>query len=254
VKLFGCPELPWRRTFAAERLGLELAGTDPGLHAPELLAAGELFPGRDEPWPYLVTRVVPGRPVWAADLDAAQLVALAGQLGRLVRRLQGLPARPALPTDADWRDLDVAAAVGQSSLPDHLVRGAAAFVAAHPLRGRVVVHSDVITNHLYVDGHGQLTGLIDWGDVAVTDPHYELVQVHGDVFDWDVDLLRRLLEAADWPVDPDFAQQALVAALWRQAVGCSQHHGMDVFDSVGLRLPLPDIGTLDELAVALFGV
>jgi hygromycin-B 7''-O-kinase len=254
VKLFGGPDLPWRRTFAAERVGLEFAGTEPGLRAPELLAAGELFPGEDEPWPYLVTQVVPGRPLWAADLDPNQRVSLAGGLGLLLRRLQALPASPALPTDGEWRDLDVAAAVGHSSLPDHLVRGVRAFVAEHPLRGRVVVHGDVITNHVYVDSRGQVTGLIDWGDVAVTDPHYELAQVHGDIFECDIDLLRVLLEAADWPVEPDFAQRALAAALWRQAVGWSQHHSMDVFDSVGGRLPLADIATLDELAVALFGV
>jgi len=42
-------------------------------------------------------------------------------------------------------------------------------------------------------------------------------------------------------------------ALWRQAVGWDQHHSMDVFAPVAARLPVADIGTLDELAVALFG-
>lgn len=260
VKLFGCDALPWRDAYAAELAGLELTGTEPGLRAPALLATGTLVDSHSDSdgadavtWPYLVMARVGGRPVWAVDLERRQQESLAAQLGELVRRLHALSARPGIPTDHRWRHLDVAAAAAQSSLPAHLVGQVDAFIAAHPLEGSVVVHGDVIENHVHVDADGLIVGLIDWGDVAVTDPHYELAQIHRDLFDCDVALLRGLLDAASWQVEHDFAQRALAGALWRQAVGWDQHHSMDVFAPVAARLPVADIGTLDELAVALFG-
>jgi hygromycin-B 7''-O-kinase len=250
VKLFGCDALPWRRAYAAERAGLALAASDPDLRAPALLASGWL--GNDE-WPYLVMERVGGRPVWAADMDRAQRESLAVQLGAVLRRLHALPPAPDLSTDAAWQHLDVTAAAAHSSLPDHLVRQVAAYVDEHPMRGRVVVHGDIIENHVHVDAAANVVGLIDWGDVAVTDAHYELAQIHRDLFDCDLDLLRLLLDAAAWPVSDDFAHRALAGALWRQAVGWDQHHSMDVFEPVVARLPVGEMATLDELAVALFG-
>ncbi len=101
---------------------------------------------------------------------------------------------------------------------------------------------------------GRLTGIIDWGDVMVTDRHYELIQLYRDVFGCDKALLRVFLEASDWPVGTDFPRQALGLALHRQAVGLAQHHTMDVFEPIAALLPLQDIGTLDELATELFAV
>jgi aminoglycoside phosphotransferase (APT) family kinase protein len=198
-------------------------------------------------------RRVGGRPVWAADLDRTGLEAVAAQLGEIVRRLQSLPAANGIPGDVGWRRLDAAAAAAHSSLPGHLVRQVGAYVEAHPLTGQVVVHGDIIENHVHVDDEGRVVGLIDWGDVAVTDPHYELAQIHRDLFDCDVRLLHVLLDAASWPMGSDFAQRALAGALWRQAVGSAQHRSMDVFEPVAARLPVAEIATLDELAVALFG-
>jgi hygromycin-B 7''-O-kinase len=257
VKLFGCDALPWREAYAAERAGLELAGTDPGLRAPHLLAAGLLRPevpaGTGASWPYLVMGRVAGLPVWAADLDRRRRESLAADLGDWLRRLQALQPATGIPADDAWSALDVPAAAAHSSLPDHLVRQVAPFLAAHPLRGHVVVHGDVIENHVHVDGDGHVVAVIDWGDVAVTDPHYELAQIHRDLFDCDVGLLRTLLDAASWPVGTDFAPRGLAAALWRQAVGWDQHGSMDVFEPAARRLPLATVATLDELAVALYG-
>ena len=196
---------------------------------------------------------VGGRPVWAAGLDRSRLESLAAELGAWLRRLHALAPAPGIPTDHAWSRLDVPAAAAHSSLPDHLVRQVAAFLAAHPLQGQVVVHGDVIENHVHVDDDGHIVGVIDWGDVAVTDPHYDLAQIHRDLFDCDVRLLRTLLDAASWPVVTDFAPRALAGALWRQAVGWDQHRSMDVFEPAARRLPLADMATLDELAVALYG-
>lgn len=59
---------------------------------------------------------------------------------------------------------------------------------------------------------------------------------------------------ATGPVGNDFPRQSLGLALHRRAVGLAQHHTMDVFESIVALLPLPDIGTLGELATELFAV
>ena len=192
VKLFGCDALPWSDASAAERAGLELAGTDPGLRAPTLLATGLLRPDDVAPWPYLVLGRVGGKPVWAAGLDRTAWSRWRPSSGPGCVACTRLRRRRGIPTDHAWSRLDVPAAVAHSSLPDHLVRQVAAFLAAHPLQGQVVVHGDVIENHVHVDDDGNVVGVIDWGDVAVTDPHYELAQIHRDLFDCDVRLLRTL--------------------------------------------------------------
>ena len=107
--------------------------------------------------------------------------------------------------------------------------------------------------HAFVE-NGRLTGIIDWGDAMVTDRHYELIQLHRDMFGCDKALLRVFLDASDWPVSKDFPRQALGLALHRQAIGLAQHHTMDVFEPVAELLPLRDIGTLEELAAELFTV
>ena len=88
----------------------------------------------------------------------------------------------------------------------------------------------------------------------VTDRHYDLIQVYRDVFACDKALFRAFLDASDWPVSRRFARQTLGLALYRQAIGCVQHHSMDVFEPIAAVLPLQDIATLDELASELFSV
>ena len=66
--------------------------------------------------------------------------------------------------------------------------------------------------------------------------------------------VRAFLDASDWPVTPDFPRQTLGLALYRQAIGLAQHRTMDVFEPIAARIPLNDIATLDELALALFRV
>jgi len=107
--------------------------------------------------------------------------------------------------------------------------------------------------HIFVEG-SRLTGVIDWGDAIVTDRHYELAKLHLDTFDCDKRLLRAFLAASNWPVDKDFARKALAHALYRQAFGLVQHHSMDVFYKVPDQFPLPEIETLDQLAMELFAV
>ncbi|MFE4540738.1 phosphotransferase family protein [Streptomyces scopuliridis] len=251
VKLFGGTGA-WRESHTAERAALALVATDPEIAAPRLLGEGRLYDGADASWPYLISTRIHGDAGERAELSAAQQLSLAAELGRGVRRVHALP--PAgIATDADWPVLDIADAARRSSLPPHLAARAADYVTRLRPFDRVFVHGDLTLRHTFVED-GRLTGIIDWGDATVTDRHYELCQVHRAVFHCDKALLRAFLDASDWPAGKGFARQALGLALYRQAVGLVQHHSMDVFEPVARVLPLDDIGTLDELATALFDV
>jgi hygromycin-B 7''-O-kinase len=251
VKLFGY--VPgWRKSYASERAALTLVATDPEIAAPSLLAEGRLYDDVDAPWPYLITTRMCGVSWRDAELSAEQRLMVAADLGRQIRRVHAL--RPSgVATDADWPNLNVAAAAERSSLPPHLIAQIDDYLARLGPFDRVFVHSDVVALHVFVE-NGRLSGIIDWGDAMVTDRHYELIQIYRDLFDCDKALLRVFLEASDWPVSKDFPRQALGLALYRQAVGCRRWPGIDVFEPIAARFPLQDIGTLDELATELFAV
>lgn len=249
VKLFGYSG-SWRASFAAERGAHTLLASDPEIAAPNLLVEGRLYDGADAPWPYLITTRVSGAPSWRAELSTEQRRSIAAELGTQVYRVHSL--RPlGVPTDADWPAIDVTAAAAQSSLPPHLIAQIDDYLARLTPFDRVFVHGDLVANHVYVQ-NGRITGMIDWGDAMVTDRHYELGKLYFDMFDCEKSLLRVFLEASEWPIGRDFPRQALGLALHRQAVGLAQHHTMDVFEPVAARIPLADIGTLDDLATQLF--
>lgn len=251
VKFFGYSRA-WRTSHAAERVAQALVATDPEIAAPRLLGEGQLFDDVDAPWPYLITTRVSGVASWRAELSAEQRLSVAAELGRQVRRVHAL--RPSgVATDADRPALNVAAAAEQSSLPPHLIAQIDDYLARLGPFDRVFAHGDLTATHVFVE-NGRLTGIIDWGDAMVTDRHYEIIQLHRDMFGCDKALLRAFLEASEWPVGKEFPRQALGLALHRQAVGLAQHHTMDVFEPIAALLPLHDIGTLDELATELFAV
>ncbi|WP_067490728.1 phosphotransferase [Actinomadura hibisca] len=247
VKLFGTTHA-WRACHAAERAAQALVATDPTIAAPRLLAEGWLF---DASWPYLITSRMPGEAAWRADLTHAQLLTLARDVGRQVRRVHALRPGPGIATHADWPDLDVTAAVARSSLPPHLTAQVDGYLARLGPPDPVFTHGDLTANHVYVAG-GRLTGIIDWGDAMVIDRHCELIQPYRDLFGCDREAFAAFLAAAEWPVGADFPRLALGHALHRQAVGFAQHHSMDVFAPIAEAFPLDDIATLDELAGVLF--
>ena len=56
-------------------------------------------------------------------------------------------------------------------------------------------HNDLGTEHLLVDpATGTITGIIDWGDAAITDPAYDLALILRDL---GADVLRTVLDAYD---------------------------------------------------------
>lgn len=251
VKLFGRFRA-WRESYAAERIALRVVGGDPQIGAPRLLADGQLTDDASAPWPYLVSTRMPGKAWGLLGLSEAGRASIAVELGERVRRMQALPTA-CLPPHPDWAARRATEAARHSSLPAHLVAQVDDYLVGTELTDPVFVHGDLTPRHVFV-ADGRLSGIIDWGDATASDRHYELAQLHRALFWCDKALLRVFLDAADWPVGPTFARDALRMMLHRQAVGHVQHHSMDVFEPVAAVIPLRDVATLDELAVAVFAV
>lgn len=249
VKLFGQAAF-WRRSFQAERGAYAVLAADPAIPAPRLVAEGTLFDDAEAPWPYLVMTRLPGKSWWRARIPYEVRRTVAGDLGALVGRLRFLPTA-GLATEADWPPPPLGEALARSSLPAHLAAQAEAFVATVAPAPPVVLHGDIVGNHVLVED-GRLVGLIDWGDAMAGDPHLELIQPHRDMFGGDKGLLRAFLDGAGWTPGEDFARQALAFGLRRQAIGLAQHHTIDVFEPIAARFPLTEIATLDDLAALLF--
>ena len=163
-----------------------------------------------------------------------------------------MPTDNQLKHDHLWSKLNFRIAVEKSILPRHLVAQVDDFIAKLDDFDRCFVNGDIVDTHVFIE-NGHLSGIIDWGDAAVTDRHYELGKLL-DTFDWDKKLLKTVLDTSNWPVKKNFSKQALGLALYRQAVGLTQHSSFDVFYKLPDLLPLEDIATLDELADILFGV
>lgn len=251
VKFFGYG--PWAdKGFRCERAAHRVLATDPEIAAPKIVAGGQLVEHPTTPWFYLITTRVAGVPWHEARLTLEQRYGLAAEVGKQVRRLHARPPF-GIATHDDWPAINVRAAAAHSSLPPHLVAQVDDYLAEIGEPDPVMVHGDLVAMHVFVDD-GEFAGIIDWGDAMVTDRHYEIIQIFRDLFECDADLLRVFLEASNWPMDSDFPRKAMGQALYRQAIGMTQHHSIDVFEPVAARYPLHDIATLDELARTLFDI
>lgn len=165
----------WIEDFHAESAALAPLRELP---TPELLALGEI-----DGWPYIVMTLVPGIPaavVWPR-LDSAQRIAIARQLGELMRRLHG--HRPVASLATDWRDFlaeRIAGAVAFHQVGEPWVGWIAGRLAAfHPSPASpVLLHADITDDHLLLTEMAtgwRITGLIDFGDAMMGDPRYEFI-------------------------------------------------------------------------------
>jgi hygromycin-B 7''-O-kinase len=212
--------------------------------APTLVADGALFE-EGWPWPYLVLTRVSGTPWSKAGLDLAQQARVAGEVGRMVRRLHDLPP----PTDPVWErdwlaELRATCVERQrrwKMLPARLIDQIDGYLAT-PAPDRRLVHADLHWHHLFVQ-HGRLTGIIDWGDAILADPYYELPALHFHTFGGDNHLLAAFLEGYRWEVGPDFAHRAMTMTLLYEFNVMNQLHRLVDLDS---------IATLEDLAQQLW--
>lgn len=263
VKFFA-PYHEGARSHAIERdLGHLLGGST--LPVPRLEAQGELFPdGEGWPWPYLVTRAVPGVAYREVDprLEHAARKEVARFAGRILRRLHEVPpASPVLKHSADefprfLRQRSLVCGeehLRRQVLPRHLVRQIPGYLPApRELVGRQglrLLHGDLNGDHVLLEQHGDRwrpTGVIDFGDARMGEPLYELAAVHLGLFASDKRLLGAFLEAYG-------ADAELLHDLPRRAMALALVHSFDVLGPVFRTFPeLALTATLEGVARRLF--
>lgn len=165
----------WRADAIAERQALQ---TISGLPVPEVLGVGDL-----EGWPYLVLRVIPGRPareLWR-DLGMPDRLAVIRDLGDFMRGLHEQPTIPELATDwnafleqrrqrcAEHHRVDEPFRSWVAQRVDSFVE---------PPFDPVLLNADLTEDHLLLverAGRWRLSGVIDFGDAKLGHPHYEFI-------------------------------------------------------------------------------
>ena len=193
---------------------------------PELIGR----PADDYPWPFFGTRLLPGGEAAEAGLTDEARVRLAGPFGRFLRTLHGpevLAALAAQDLSADPmgradmalrvpRTLEVLREVERLGLwraPGSLGSALEAARALPAPAASAVVHGDLHVRHLLVGPEGELTGVIDWGDLCRADPCVDLILF------WSFlpPQARDAFLAAYGPVDPERLLRARVLSLFLSA-------------------------------------
>jgi aminoglycoside phosphotransferase (APT) family kinase protein len=218
-----------RRTLALAGVEREIAVLPRLADKLPLPIPAPVFVGRPAdgyPWPFFGCAHIPGREAAVAGLDDAARRRVARRLGEFLRALHGTRIEAALPTDpfgrTDMRvrvpkareQLEEGERLGLWSVPPSVGEILDAAHALPPVAPTVIVHGDLHGRHVLVDDHADISGVIDWGDLARADPSSDL------------SLLWSLMPAAArdefidayGPVAPDQLLRARVLALFLSAV------------------------------------
>lgn len=145
------------------------------------------------PRPFFGHRLLPGSELADADLPDSDRARLGMDIGRFLRSLHSpvtrerVDARPALPVDPNRRAdmpfrvrmtrerLDTLQGLEPASRrPAERILSAAERLAPSP--AQVLCHGDLHVRHVLVE-RGELTGVLDWGDVCIGDPSIDLLFV-----------------------------------------------------------------------------
>jgi aminoglycoside phosphotransferase (APT) family kinase protein len=142
------------------------------------------------PWPFFGARLIPGREIADAALADEDLENVARPMGEFLRVLHSprlfddlgamLPSDPIHRSDMSFRAPRAGARIGEV--------GEAGLWTAPPMVGSwleeaerlpmpapsVVVHGDLHIRHVLIDDRRAIAGVIDWGDLAVSDPSVDL--------------------------------------------------------------------------------
>lgn len=142
------------------------------------------------PWPFFGAQLIPGREIADAALTDADLKNVARPLGEFLRVLHSprlfdelgamLPSDPIHRSDMSFRAPRARARiaeVGDAGLwtAPQIVRSWLEEAERLPMPApSVVVHGDLHLRHVLIDDRGAIAGVIDWGDLAVSDPSVDL--------------------------------------------------------------------------------
>jgi aminoglycoside phosphotransferase (APT) family kinase protein len=117
--------------------------------------------------------LIPGEPM----LGRSPPPGAAGRLGRFLRDLHGID--PEAVTDlVPTEDADPDAWLAELDGPGDLLRVLHA-TRPRPSPQRVVAHADLGAEHI-LEFDGELTGIIDWSDAAITDPGLDFARLYRD--------------------------------------------------------------------------
>jgi aminoglycoside phosphotransferase (APT) family kinase protein len=173
-----------QRTMGAELIERELRVLPliaPALPAPVPIPVFAGWPGHGYPWSFFGAPLLPGVEACDAALDDEARCRLAPVLGRFLRALHDMPIVDGLLYDPNGRaDMRHRAAMTREWMeqlgrrPDGLDALLEEAEALPPPEGEVVAHGDLHIRHVMVDPDGELTGVIDWGDVCRADPSIDL--------------------------------------------------------------------------------
>ena len=252
IKFF-CHRKNWQQVYQKECAVHQVLAQNQAILAPTIGAHAEEGKGQNA-WAYKISTRIEGDSWLHHEPSREQQIRVFSELGKQLKLIHALPIENALIERFENFDhLDVKSAAQNSSLPKQLIPQIDEFLSKLPAFDSVLVNSDIVFMHIFLH-NGHLSGIIDWGDAAITDRHYELgklcLEVPGDTV-----LLNALLEGAEWPVTEHFPHQALGMALYRQAMGLTQHNSFDTFYKLpGAIKDLQKIKTLHELSKFLFKV
>lgn len=252
IKFF-CHRQNWPQVFKKESAAHQVIAANPEILAPRVVAKGEETKHKHA-FGYKISTRIAGHSWLNTSLSRPQQIVLMNELGGQIKMIHSLSVENQFIEKFDgFSHLDVKSAAQKSSLPKHLIAQIDDFLGKLQPFDSVLVNSDMVAMHVFIH-QNHLSGIIDWGDAAITDRHYELGKLTLE-FPGDKALLKQLLLAADWPMTPYFAQQTLGMALYRQAVGLTQHNTFDIFYKLPNEIKeFESIPSLSELAKILFEI
>ncbi len=170
-------------------------------------------PSAAYPWPWFGARFLSGVELALAGLaddDRTEAGAALGEFLRVLHaprlaRLVGttLPVDPMRRADMGLRApfarqrIAQAAEVARFQPPAELDALLSNAERLPPSPRTRVVHGDLHARHVLIDGHGRVSGVIDWGDVCMGDPSIDLSVAYGSF----TGAARRALLDAYGPID-----------------------------------------------------
>lgn len=181
------------RRLEREMVLLPMLSTRLQLAVPQFALLGE--PAVGYPHRFVGYGRLPGRPAIDVETGALDVLALGAILGSFLSALHDFPIAAALQVGVEEgveeEDSEISAKLETATaqlaqfgeILDDRERDwvRAALHAPDPIRSeeRCVLHNDFYPEHLLVEGT-QLSGVIDWGDVAIADPARDLA----GLFSW----------------------------------------------------------------------
>ena len=254
---------PFWAEYGFERALMELLAREGGVPVPAIRAAGVLRDRRD--WSYLAIEFGTGCPLdeLRPRLRPDQvLLEVAGQTGRLLRRLHAVDPEPLAAIDKGERWDALVVRRRHAVVPEMIDRGlivpavAPALeelmdeaLAASRTAPRVVVHGDLNAEHLLLEqrnGRWTISALLDFGDARIGVPDYEWMPLWLGLCNRDAGMMRAILDAYG-PSLPAAPRLGRGIAAWTLLHDFGTDAIAELFDNTGAARPAPSLAALAAL-------